>query len=318
MRAVAAPASLKGVLSPVEAAASIGAGLRRVDGLDVLELPVADGGEGTASVLNAALGGTWRTSLVHDPRGRPIEARWLVLDDGTAVIESAAALGLPLLAENELDPLSATTHGFGELLLAALAGQPSSLLVCLGGTATVEGGVGMREVASGQLRGVPMRVACDVRNPLLGPRGAARAFGPQKGADAETVEELERRLASLDELTPFRDVPGAGAGGGLGAALASLGAELLPGSELVLDVLRFDERVRGADLVITGEGTVDASTLEGKAPGAVRRRCELLAVRCELFGGIVAPGFDARALSGRRELARDDLARLGEELGLSL
>ena len=322
MRVVAAPASLKGVLSPIEAAAFLASGLRRVDRLDVLELPVADGGEGTASVLHAALGGHWCTSLVHDPRGRPIDARWLALDDGTAVIESAAALGLPLLGDDERDPLTATTSGFGELLVAALAEQPSSLLVCLGGTATVDGGVGMRTVVSAQLRAVPMRVACDVRNPLLGVRGAARAFGPQKGADAATVEELERRLASLDELTPFRDVPGAGAGGGLGAALASLGAELLPGSELVLDLLRFDERVRGADLVITGEGTVDASTLEGKAPGAVRRRCASLGVRCELFGGIVEsglePGFKARALSGRPELAGEDLARLGEELGLSL
>ena len=318
MRVVAAPTSLKGVLSPIEAAAAVAIGLRRIDGLDVIQLPVADGGEGTASVLHAVLGGRWCTSLVHDPRGRQIDARWLVLDDGTAVIESAAALGLPLLTGDERDPLTATTHGFGELLLAALAEQPSSLLVCLGGTATVDGGVGMRTVVSSQLRGVPMRVACDVRNPLLGVRGAARAFGPQKGADEATVEELERRLASLDELTPFRDLQGAGAGGGLGAALASLGAQLVPGAELVLDLLRFDEHVHGADLVITGEGTVDASTLEGKAPGAVRRRCASLGVRCELFGGVVAPGFEARALSGRPECAGEDLARLGEELGLSL
>jgi glycerate kinase len=267
---------------------------------------------------SSLLGGEWRQATVADPLGRPIEARWLMLADGTAVIESAAALGLPLLASGELDPLTASSHGFGELLLAALDEQPSSLLVCLGGTATVDGGAGMRAVVASRLRGVPMRIACDVRNPLLGERGAAHAFGPQKGADPKTVDELERRLASLPDLVPYRDLAGAGAGGGLGAALAAFGGELVPGAELVLDVIGFDDSARGASLVITGEGTVDASTLEGKAPGAVRRRCESLGVRCELFGGLVAPGLDARRLSGRPECAADDLVQLGEELGRAI
>jgi glycerate kinase len=318
MQALAAPASLKGVLSPIEAAGLLGAGLRRVAGLDVDEAPVADGGEGTALVLHQACGGEWRTAAASDPCGRPITARWLLLEDGTAIVESAAAAGLPLLETHELDPLTASTRGLGELLLAVLAEQPTSLLVCVGGTATVDGGVGMCAIAGQRLRSVPMRVACDVRNPLLGDRGAARAFGPQKGADAAAVDELERRLASLPELGPYRNLPGAGAGGGLGAALASLGGELVPGAELVLDLIRFDERARGVDLVVTGEGTVDATTLEGKAPGAVRRRCARLGVRCELFGGIVASGFDAHALSGRPEHADEDLVQLGEELGRSL
>jgi glycerate kinase len=318
MRAVAAPASLKGVLSPLDAAAHLAVGLRRVDGLEVDEAPVADGGEGTALVLHAALGGAWRTAVVTDPLGRPVTARWLLLDDGTAVVESAAAVGLPLLSPSELDPLTASTNGLGELLLSVLREGPTSFLICVGGTATVDGGVGMRAVAGSRLGNVPMRVACDVRNPLLGERGAARAFGPQKGADPDAVEELERRLASLVELEPYRDLPGAGAGGGLGAALAALGAELVPGGELVLDLIRFDERAGAADLVVTGEGTVDATTLEGKAPGAVRARCERLGVRCDLFGGIVSPGFDAHALSGRRERAAEDLVEFGEELGLSL
>jgi glycerate kinase len=318
MRAVAAPASLKGVLSPLDAAAHLAVGLRRVDGLEVDEAPVADGGEGTALVVHAALGGAWRTAVVADPLGRPVTARWLLLDDGTAIVESAAAVGLPLLGPSELDPLTASTNGFGELLLAVLGEGPTSFLICVGGTATVDGGVGMRAVAGRRLRNVPMRVACDVRNPLLGERGAARAFGPQKGADTAAVEELERRLTSLVDLEPYRDLPGAGAGGGLGAALASLGAELVPGAELVLDLIRFDERAGAADLVVTGEGTVDATTLEGKAPGAVRARCERLGVRCDLFGGIVSPGFDAHALSGRREHAAEDLVKLGEELGMSL
>jgi glycerate kinase len=296
----------------------LASGMRRVDGLEVEELPVADGGEGTAAVIHATLGGTWRTAAVSDPFGRPIAARWLLLDDGTAVVESAAALGLPLLWPDERDPIRASSAGFGELLLATLADKPTSLLACLGGTATVDGGVGMRSVIGSWLRDLPIRVACDVSSPLLGERGAARVFGPQKGATPEMVAQLESFLASLDELAPYRDLPGAGAGGGLGAAFAMLGGELVSGAELVLDTIGFDERARDADLVVTGEGTVDASTLEGKAPGAVLRRCQKLGVRCELFGGMVADGIEAHALSGRRALAGEDVVHLGETLALAL
>jgi glycerate kinase len=316
MKLLAASASLKGVLSPMEASSLLAAGMRRVDGVDVVESPVADGGEGTAAVIHAALGGEWRTAVVTDPLGRTVAARWLLLDDGTAVIDAAAALGLPLLREDERDPLRATSRGLGELLLATLAAQPTSILAGLGGTATMDGGAGMRGVLGSWLHDVPIRVACDVRNPLLGERGAARVFGPQKGADADEVEELELRLGALEELAPYRDLPGAGAGGGLGAAFAAMGAELVEGAELVLDLTRFDEQARDAALVVTGEGTVDATTFEGKAPGAVLRRCEALGVRCELFGGIVAEGFTAHALSGRRALAGEDLVQLGEELAL--
>jgi len=315
---LAAPASLKGVLSPREAAALLAAGMRRVDGVEAVEAPVADGGEGTASVIYAALGGEWRTAVVADPLGRTIAASWLLLEDGTAVVDAAAAIGLPLVGEHELDPLRASSRGLGELVLATLASQPTSMIVGVGGTATVDGGVGMRGVLGSWLHDVPIRVACDVRNPLLGERGAARVFGPQKGADADGVEELELRLAALEELAAYRDVPGAGAGGGLGAAFAAMGAELVDGAELVLDLTRFDERAQGAALVVTGEGTVDATTFEGKAPGAVLRRCETLGVPCELFGGIVAEGFTAHALSGRRALAGEDLVQLGEELALAL
>jgi glycerate kinase len=318
MKLLAAPASLKGVLSPMEAAVLLAAGMRRVDGVEAVEAPVADGGEGTAAVIHAALGGEWRTAIVTDPVGHTVAARWLLLDDGTAVVDAAAAIGLPLLREDQRDPVRATSRGLGELLLATLAAQPTSLLVGVGGTATVDAGVGMRGVLGSWLADVPIRVACDVRNPLLGERGAARVFGPQKGADADEVEELEVRLAALEELAPYRDLPGAGAGGGLGAAFAAMGAELVDGAELVLDLTRFDDEARGAALVVTGEGTVDATTFEGKAPGAVLRRCEALGVRCELFGGIVAAGFTAHALSGRRALAGEDLVQLGEELALTL
>jgi glycerate kinase len=314
MIALASPASLKGVLTPLEAAVALAAGLRRVEGVEVDEAPVADGGEGTAMVLERSLGGDWHEAAVGDPLGRRVTARWLRLPDGTGVVECAAAVGLPRLRPDELDPLHASSEGVGELILAALEHGIESLLVGVGGVATVDGGVGMRAVVGDALHDVTVRVACDVRNPLLGERGAARVFGPQKGADEEAVVELEGRLASVAELEPYRDVPGAGAGGGLGAAFAALGGELLPGAELVLDRIGFDERAARAALVVTGEGTVDATTLEGKAPGAVVERCRRLGVRCALFGGLVRDGVQAHALSGDRGKARDDIERLGQQL----
>jgi len=314
--ALASPASLKGVLDSASAARHLAAGLRR--SVDAEELPVADGGEGTAAVLHAALGGEWRTTRVSGPLGLPVTARWLVLPGGTAVADSAEAVGLPLVGVHERDPLRASSRGLGELILAILAERPAEVLVGVGGTATVDGGAGMRDVVGSALRDARVRVLCDVRNPLLGERGAARVFGPQKGADAEAVEELERRLASLAELEPFRDTPGAGAGGGLGAGFAALGAELCDGASVVLDTIGFDERAQRADLVVTGEGTVDATTLEGKAPGAVVRRCSALDVSCVLFGGVVRDGIDARPLSGDVASAAEDLEALGEELGRAL
>ena len=228
------------------------------------------------------------------------------------------AAGLTRLAADELDPLRASSRGVGELVLAALAQRPAALLVCVGGTATVDGGAGMREVVGAALAAVPVRVACDVRNPLLGERGAARVFGPQKGASADAVVELESRLASLEELEPFRQLEGAGAGGGLGAGFAALGGRLVRGAELILDLIGFDEHAATASLVVTGEGTVDATTFEGKAPGTVQQRCRALRVRCELFGGIVRDGIDAHALSGRPDAAVPDLERLGGELAAGL
>jgi len=318
VRALASPASLKGVLTPTEAAAHLAAGMSRVDGVEVDEAPVADGGDGTAEVLYAALGGEWRTAVVSDPLGRPVGANWLLLPDGTAVVEVAEAIGLWRLKPEERDPLATSSFGLGELLAATLTEQPTSLLVCVGGTATVDGGAPMLAVVGAWLRDIPIRLACDVRNPLLGEHGAARVFGPQKGADAAMVEELEQRLARIDRLQPYRDLPGAGAGGGLGAAFAALGGELLDGAELVLRLIRFDERATGASLVVTGEGTVDATTFNGKAPGTVQRRCEELGVRCELFGGVVRDGCSARALSGDPSLAAEDLVQLGEELALQV
>jgi glycerate kinase len=292
--------------------------MRRVTGVEVDEAPIADGGEGTAEVLRRAVGGHEQTVRVTGPMGTPVDARWVALDDGSAVVDSAQAVGLPLVDPGERDPLRATTRGLGELLVAVAATRPRALLVGVGGTATVDGGAGMREVVGDALEGLQVEVLCDVRNPLLGERGAARAFGPQKGAGPDAVETLERRLASLDELAPFRELPGAGAGGGLGAAFAALGAQLVGGADRVLDRIGFDRRASGAALVVTGEGTVDATTLEGKGPGAVQRRCRMLGVRCVLVGGLVLDGIDAQALSGDPAHAAADLDALGEELALRL
>ncbi len=321
MRALACPASLKGVLTAIEAASLLATGMRRAEGLSVGECPVADGGEGTAEVLARAQGGEWRTAVVPDPLGRPVAARWLLLPDRTAVVESAEAIGLGRVGPDERDPLAATSRGLGELMLATLAARPERLLVCLGGSATVDGGAGLRAVVGRWPEAIPIVVACDVRNPLLGERGAARVFGPQKGAGPNEVAELERRLGAMPELASVAALPGAGAAGGLGAALAALGGTLVPGAELVLELVGFRAAADGAELVVTGEGTVDATSAQGKAPGAVARGCSALGVRCVAFGGLVVeplPGVETRALSGRPDQAAEDLVQLGEELGLAV
>jgi glycerate kinase len=311
VRALLCPASLKGVLPARDAAAALARGVRAAGG-EAVELPIADGGEGTCEALYAALGGGWREAVVSDPLGRPVPARWLLLPDGRAVVEAAAAVGLPLLEPNERDPLVASSRGLGELVLAVLREAPTALLVGLGGSATVDGGAGMREV----LRAVPVPTTalCDVRTAL---GEAARLFGPQKGASPQAVVELERRLAGRAELAPYADLPGAGAAGGLGAAFAAMGAELVEGAPAVLDLIGFDARLREADLAVTGEGQVDRTTAEGKAPGVVAARCAAAGVRCIVFGGrVLEPiaGAETVALSGDRACAAADLEALGSAL----
>jgi len=322
VKVLACPDKLKGVLTAADAARALAAGFRR-SGVEAEELPLADGGEGTADALYAALGGEWRQARVSDPLGREVEASFLLLPDGTAVVESAEAIGLWRLEAHERDPTRVTSRGLGELILAACDAGASGVLVALGGSATVDGGAGMREVLD--RLAVPVTVACDVRNPLLGDRGAARVFGPQKGASPAQVDELELRLAAMPELAPVAGVPGAGAAGGLGAALAALGATLVPGGELVLEAVGFEARLRGAALAVTGEGAVDRSSAEGKTPAGVAAACRRTGVPCAVFGGRVEPGASRElyaggatavlSLSGVPERARDDLAELGEALG---
>jgi glycerate kinase len=303
LRALAAPASLKGVLSAVDAAAALAGGLG--EWADVDQQVVADGGEGTLDVLHMALGGSWHVTDVVDAFGRRRRARWLELAGGTAAVEAAEAIPLD---PSRLDPLAASSRGLGQLVAAV--GEPQSLLVCLGGTANVDGGAGLFEAL--EALPAPTRVACDVDVPLV---DAARVFAPQKGATPDDALELERRLLAMPRLREFREQPGAGAAGGLGAAFASLGAELVRGASLVLDEIGFDPC--GYDLVVTGEGTVDQTTFRGKAPGEVVRRCAEAGIRCVVFGGRVihAPsGVETVELSGDPERARDDLAELGASL----
>ena len=284
MKALAAPTSLKGALSAVDAADALAEGLR-AGGADADVLPVADGGDGTLDVL----GGDPRVTVVSAPLGGTVRARWSLLPSKkawsflpgkraslgrTAVIESAQALGFHTV--DRLDPLRASSRGLGELILAA-AGEADSLLVCLGGTVTVDGGAGLREVLD-ELP-LPTRVLCDVDSPLL---DAVYVFGPQKGAPEDELDVLAERLRGLP------DVPGSGAAGGLGAALHALGAELVPGAPYVLDAIGFD--ARGYDVVVTGEGRVDATTSAGKAVGEVQRRCAAAGVRCEVFSAADDPG----------------------------
>ena len=296
------------------------AGMRSA-GLEAEELPVADGGEGTAEVFAAAFGGEWRVTAASDPLGRPVPGRYLVLEDGSVVVEAAETVGLRLLAEEERDPMEGSSRGLGELLLAAAAGASGPILVGLGDTATVDGGAGLLEVVGDRLAGRELEALCDVRNPLLGERGAARAFGPQKGASPEEVEALEQRLAADERLRPYAELPGAGAAGGLGAAIAALGGRLSSGAGVVLERVGFHGLIAGADLVVTGEGTVDRSSFEGKAVGEVVRACVENGVRCAVFGGVVveAPaGAEAHALSGDPGRAAEDLVELGERLARAL
>jgi glycerate kinase len=303
-RALACPASFKGVLRAREVAAALAHGLEQ-GGLDADELPVADGGEGTLDVLERRLGGVWHEARVHDAFGTPRTARWLDLPDGTAAVEAAEAI--PYAGPRD-DVLEASSRGLGELIAAV--GRPRSLLVALGGTATVDGGAGLREVLA-ELP-APTRVACDVDAPLL---DAAYVFARQKSASDQAVPVLAARLAAMGELAPVASRPGAGAAGGLGAALAALGAELVPGARLVLDLLGFDaERY---SLVVTGEGTLDATTMRGKAPGEVVRRCAAAGVPCVVVAGRVEaelPGAVVFSLSGDPARARDDVVAAGKAL----
>jgi glycerate kinase len=303
---VLAPDKFKGTLTAAQVAAHLAAGLERVrPGLRTVGVPVADGGDGTVDAAQAA--GYRRVEIgVRGPTGRPVTAAF-ALGEGTAIIESAQACGLSRLPGGEPAPLTASSRGVGELILAAVRMRAKRIVLGLGGVASTDGGAGMvtalgarllDESGAGlapggaalarlsqldttklkDLSGTEIIMASDVDNPLLGERGAAAVYGPQKGASAQDVTVLEQGLTRWADAAEralgvdFRNTPGAGAAGGLGfAALAFLGATMRPGIELLLDLVSFAGHLSGASLVITGEGALDAQTLHGKAPVGVAR-----------------------------------------------
>ncbi len=276
MRLLSAPDKFRGTLTAREAAAAIAAGAARA-GWAAVELPLADGGEGTLDVL----GGGNRRTTVTGPLGEPVEAEWRLEEDGTALIEAALACGLSLAGGPKgNDPLGATSRGVGELVAAAVAEGAARIVVAVGGVASTDGGRGAVEVLQTPLP-VPLDVACDVEARFL---DAADVFAPQKGATPEQVRILRERLAKLD----VPDLPGSGAAGGLAGALAAIGARLLPGFELVASRLGLDERLAEADLVVTGEGRLDATSFTGKVVGRVLERAAAAGVDALVVAGDVA------------------------------
>jgi glycerate kinase len=285
MRLLAAPDKFRGTLTAREAAAAIAAGAERA-GWTAVELPLADGGEGTLDVL----GGGNRRTLVSGPLGEPVEAAWRLEEDGTALIEAAQACGLTLAGGPERnDPLRATSRGVGELIAAAVAEGATRIVVTVGGVASTDGGVGATEAVPHPLH-VSLEVACDVDARFL---DAADVFAPQKGATPEQVRLLRERLEKL--VVP--DLPGSGAAGGLAGGLAAIGANLLPGFDLVAGRVGLDERLAEADLVATGEGTVDATSFTGKVVGRVLDRAQVAGIEALVLAGDVAPGSRIDALS---------------------
>ena len=280
-----APDSFKGTFSARQVAAAIAAGLRDA-GRDAAELPVADGGEGTMEVLVTALGGEVVSVPASDPLGRPLEASFALLADGTAVVETAQASGLGLVAEAERDAWAASTRGTGELIVAAGEAGAGHVIVTVGGSATTDGGAGALEaLEEAGVADLELDVLCDVRTPF---ELAPRVFGPQKGADPELVARLEERLATLAETLPRdpRGEPMTGAAGGLSGGLwARCGARLVAGAPYVLDAIGFDEAMKGSAFVVTGEGRLDDQTLQGKIVGEVATRCRQAGVACHAVVG---------------------------------
>lgn len=332
MRIVVAPDSYKGSLSALDVASAMERGIQTVfSEAEVIKVPIADGGEGTVEALTLATGGTLCSTEVVGPLGDPVKAQWGVLGDKTtAVIEMAAASGLPLVPQSRRDPRIATTYGTGQLIRAALDRSIRRIVIGIGGSATNDAGTGMAQALGakflaadgrelppggaalanlaqidltgldGRLRETEIFAACDVDNPLCGPRGASAVYGPQKGATPEIVAELDAALARFAAVASratgrnIADSAGAGAAGGLGAGLLFFTpARLRPGVAVVLEATRFTELVRTADLVITGEGRTDFQTAFGKAPVGVAKAAKAFGVPVICISGGLGQGHEA-------------------------
>jgi len=310
MKIVVAPDSFKGSLTAIEVSDAIEKGIREIfPEAEIIKIPMADGGEGTVQCLVNATRGKILEEKVIGPLGDEVLASYGILaDKKTAVIEMAAASGLTLVPEGKRNPLITTTYGTGQLIKAALDKGCRKMIIGIGGSATNDGGAGMvqalgvklldqegEEIGFGggelkkiiridiscldnRLSNTKVLVASDVNNPLCGPKGASRIYGPQKGATPEVIEELDKSLAHFAELIKrdlykdIKDVPGAGAAGGLGSSLMTfLNAELRPGIEIIIEVVKLEQAIKDADLVITGEGKIDSQTIYGKAPIGVAK-----------------------------------------------
>ena len=283
--ALVAPDSFKGSFSAAEVAAAIARGLR-AGGREAVEMPVADGGEGTMDVLLGALGGERRTVTASDPLGRPVEAAFVLLPGGdAALVEAAQASGLGLVAEAERDAWAASTHGTGEVIVAAVEAGAERVIVTVGGSGTTDGGSGAVQALDDAGVSPRLEVLCDVRTPF---EDAPRVFAPQKGADAATVKRLERRQAELAGKAPRdpRGVAMTGAAGGLSGGLwAHHHAQLIPGAPYVLNAIGFHDRMRESAFVVTGEGALDEQSLQGKAAGEVATQARQSGVTCHAVVG---------------------------------
>ncbi len=326
MKIVVAPNAFKGSLTATEAAIAMEAGIRRIlPNAEVVQVPVADGGDGLVDVAVEALNGEIRSLLVRGPRNSPVEANYCYVESMNLVtVEMALASGLAFLPEDLQDPTLTTTFGTGELIKAGLDLGVKRINVGIGGSATNDGGIGMAQalgvrfldkdgrelpgigdslvsIARIDLSGLDPRIkettveaVCDVENPLYGPEGAAFVYGPQKGASPEQVKELDKGLRNLAELIKkdlgmdVANMPGAGAAGGLGGGLhAFLGAKLCKGIDLIFDLVGLPEKLSGADLALTGEGQIDFQTVFGKAPGGVGVAAKAQGIPCFAIAGSI-------------------------------
>ncbi len=331
MRVLIAPDSYKGCLSAIEVADAIERGvLAAVPDAVVDKVPMADGGEGTVDALLVAIGGKKVSVRVRDPLGREVDSFYGLTNDGVALIEMAAASGLPMLDKDERDPLHTTTYGTGQLIRAALEAGCRHIIIGIGGSATNDGGMGMAQAlgvvfrdkddqiietgdgastarvcsidVSGLLPAVGdavIDVACDVSNPLCGPTGASAVFGPQKGATPELIAQLDANLSHFARTIKaclgrdVAEIPGAGAAGGLGAGLmAFTPARLRPGCDIIIEAADLKARIAQSDLVFTGEGQTDFQTIYGKVPAGIGNVAKPLHVPVVCLSGAVRHGFE--------------------------
>ena len=353
MKIILAPDSFKGNLTALQVANALEEGIKRaLPAAHCVKAPMADGGEGTVQSLVDATGGKFIRKRVTGPAGKPVTARYgLLADDATAVIEMAEASGLPLVSGKDKNPLHTTTFGTGELMLDAAGRGAREIILGIGGSATNDGGVGMAQALGvrfldrqgdeirtpgvggmlgdiGRIDNAALTplikktriiVACDVNNPLCGPRGAAHVFAPQKGATAAMVKVLDANLRHLGHIIKrdldrdVADLEGAGAAGGLGAGLvAFVGARMQRGIDIVLEAARIKTHLKGADLVITGEGCVDFQTIAGKTPVGVARAARQQGVPVVAVGGSIADdanGVFAHGIDGLESACARDMSR---------